>query len=84
MVRCWVERNGLMLGQRVWFDARLKVCGISNRQVIGCKKIIWWERKKEILTGAKKKDGNKEFTPHQKIYFGRNNLALYITTSLYY
>ena len=51
-----------MLNRRGWFNARSKnwfFCGVSNRQVNGCQKLIWRERKNEF-GGSKKIGGNEE------------------------
>ena len=56
MVLCYVKGYGSMLDRRGWFNARFKnwfFCGVSNRQVIGCQQLIWWERKNTNLAGAK-------------------------------
>ena len=64
-----------MLDRRGWFNAKSKnwfFCGVSNIQVIGCKKLIWRERKKSNLAGAEQLAGTKNWAPTKTNFAGTN------------
>jgi hypothetical protein len=58
MVQCWVQE--------------LVVLG-GFKKLIGCHKLIWWERKKTNLAGAKKLAGTRISAPTKSNFVGTKN-----------
>ena len=75
MVRCWIEGDGSLLDPRIGLLWGFK-------QVIGCQKLIWRERKTKQFGGSVKFCGSKDLAPQPKLIWQEQRVGAPTKTNL--